>query len=168
MLGRDPRCDFDLIWAKIDIAYDIMIVVDRDVTLSGCRSRNGASFMILRRMLTGDIAFAASPALILEHEDDLKRRGLLGAPPSLSEGQVDQILDAICAQAYPSLPWFRFRPFLNDPKDDLIIECALAAGVRTIVSNDRAFRHPAVPAFGIRAIPAGQFIAELNRERMPK
>jgi predicted nucleic acid-binding protein len=145
-----------------------MIVVDTNVILSGCRSRNEASFLVLRGMLTGDFAFAASPALILEYEDVLKRRHLLGEPPSLSEDQVDQILDAICARAYPSLPWFRFRPFLNDPKDDLVIECALAAGVRTIVSNDRTFRHPAVPAFGIRAIPAGQFIAERNSERITK
>lgn len=98
----------------------------------------------------------------------MKRPGLLGDPPTLSLQQVDAILDALCARAVPSLPWFRFRPFLNDPKDDHVIECALAAGVRTIVTSDKHFRHPAVPAFGLRVIQAGDFVAELKPERKPK
>jgi hypothetical protein len=73
----------------------------------------------------------------------------------------------ICARAVPSLPWFRFRPFLNDPKDDLYVECALAAGARTIVTDDRHFRHPAVSAFGLTAIKVGDFVAA-NFERKPK
>jgi predicted nucleic acid-binding protein len=119
-------------------------------------------------MLTGDVPFAASPAVISEHEDVLKRPGLLGDPPTLSLQQVDAILDALCARAIRSLPWFRFRPFLNDPKDDHVIECALAAGAQTIVTNDKHFRHPAVPAFGLRVVQASDFVAELKLERNPK
>lgn len=153
---------------EYDIIYDIIIVVDTNIVLSGCRSRNGASFIVLRGMLSGEIQFAASPAMILEYEDILKRPDLLGDPPTLSHEQVEAILDALCAQAIPSLPWFRFRPFLNDPKDDHVIECALAAGAHTIVTNDRDFRHSAVPAFGLRVIQAGDLVAELKQERKPK
>lgn len=144
-----------------------MIVTDTNVILRGFRSKNGASFIILKGMLTGELPFAASPAVVLEYEDVLKRPGMLGPNPAISPQEVDQVLDMICARAVPALPWFRFRAFLNDPKDDLYVECALAAGARTIVTDDRHFRHPAVPAFGLTAIKAGDYVAA-NFERKPK
>lgn len=151
-----------------DIKYDIVIVADTNVVLRGCRSRNGASFVVLRGMLSGQIPFAASPTVILEYEEVLKRPGLLGAPPALTLPQVETLLDALCARAFPSSPWIRFRPFLDDPKDDHVIECALAAGARTIVTDDRGFGHPTVAAFGLRAIRPGDFVSELKQERKPK
>ena len=116
-------------------------------------------------MLSGEIEFAASPAVIFEYEDVLKRPGMLGDNPAVSLQQVDTILDALCAKAILSLPWFSFRPFLNDPKDDLFVECALAAGARTIVTGDKHFNHPAVPAFGLTAVKANEFVAQLRHER---
>jgi len=65
------------------------------------------------------------------------------------------------------MPLCRFQPFLNDLKDGLYVECALAAGARTIVTDDRRFKHPAVPAFGLTAIKASDFVAA-NYERKPK
>jgi predicted nucleic acid-binding protein len=118
-------------------------------------------------MLTGEIAFAASPAVIMEYEDVVKRPGLLGDNPWISRHEIDTILDVICAKAIPSLPWFRFRPFLNDPKDDLYIECALSSAARTIVTDDKDFRHAAMAAFGLTAITARDFVAAMIRERRP-
>ena len=111
---------------------------------------------------------AASPAVIFEYEDVVKRPGLLGDNPAISPQEIDQVLDEICTKAVLSLPWFRYRPFLSDPKDDLYVECALASGARKIVTDDRHFRHPAIPAFGLIAIKAGDFVAELRHERRPK
>jgi len=116
-------------------------------------------------LLTGDFPFAASPAVIAEYEDVLKRPGQLGSTPWIAIEEIDQILDAICEKAVPSLPWFRFRPFLEDPKDDIYVECALAAGARTIVTHDKHFRHPAVSAFGLTALTAAEFVAVTTRER---
>ena len=142
-----------------------MIVADTNVILSGCRSPNGASFVVLRGMLTGEIPFAASPAMLLEYEDVLKRPGMLGRTPAVPPWQIDTLLEALCENAVQTFPWFRFRPFLLDPKDDLFIECALAAGARLIVSGDRHFQHPDVAAFGLHVITASEFVADLRQER---
>jgi predicted nucleic acid-binding protein len=116
-------------------------------------------------MLTGAVAFAASPAVIIEYEDLLKRPGVHGEEPWLDGAQIDQLLDAICARAVSSLPWFRFRPFLNDPKDDLYVECALAVGARTIVTFDRHFRHPAVSAFGLEPVTPAELVSRSGLRR---
>lgn len=140
-----------------NITCDIMIVVDANVFLSALRSSQGASHQILHCMLTGEIAFALTPAVALEYEDVVKRSGLLGQPPALRMNEVDVVLDALFSRAHIVSPYFRFRPFLDDPKDDIYIECALSAGAELIVTSDRHFQHPAVHAFGLSVMRAAEF-----------
>jgi len=142
-----------------------MIVLDANVVLSALRSANGASNVIVRGMLEGAIPFAVSPAVALEYEEVLKRPGILGDDPWLSQDEVDIVLDALFSKATLASPRFRFRPFLEDPNDDLYVECALAAGARTIVTSDRHFNIPAVGAFGISIVKAGNFLVELGRRK---
>lgn len=142
-----------------------MIVADTNVILSGCRSRNGAAFVVLRGMVTGEIPFAASSAMMLEYEEVLKRPGMLSASSPVQQMHIDVLLDVLCEKAVQTFPWFRFRPFLHDPKDDLFIECASAAGARLIVTGDRHFQHPAVSAFGLTVTTASNFVADLRQER---
>jgi putative PIN family toxin of toxin-antitoxin system len=142
-----------------------MIVVDANVVVSALRSSKGASHLLLRKMLVGGVAFALSPAIAVEYEDVLKRPGMLGDTPWISNEEIDTVLDAVISRAMLVSPRFRFRPFLDDPKDDIYIECALAAGATLIVSNDRHFRHPAVEAFGLSVMKTGEFLAEREKRR---
>jgi putative PIN family toxin of toxin-antitoxin system len=142
-----------------------MIVVDANVILAAFRSANGASHLLLRQMIGGNIPFAVSPAVALEYEDLLKRPGILGPKPWVLGNEINVVLDALFEKALLVSPQFRFRPFLDDPKDDLYIECAFAAGARTIITNDRHFRHQSVQTFGLTVSNAGNFIAQFNRRR---
>lgn len=144
-----------------------MIVFDANVILSALRSRNGSSNLILREMISGTISFAVSPAVALEYEDVLKRPGILGENPWVTHDEIDVVLDAVFKRAKLVSPWFRFRPFLQDAKDDLYIECALAAGARIIVTSDRDFDVPVVGAFGLSVVKAGEFLAEFTRRSQP-
>jgi predicted nucleic acid-binding protein len=90
-------------------------------------------------MLAGEIPFAISAPVVLEYESVLKRPGILGEAPWIRPDQIDGILDALRARGKPVDPWFHFRPFLDDPKDDAYIDCALAGGASVILSGDRAF-----------------------------
>lgn len=142
-----------------------MMVVDANVVLSAMRSSAGASHLLLREMLVGKAPFAVSPAIALEYEDVLKRDGIFGDEPWIKPDEIDTVLDALFGQAHLVSPWFRFRPFLSDPKDDIYIECALAAGATFIVTHDRHFRHPTVGAFGISALTPAGFLAEWKTRR---
>ena len=93
--------------------------------------------MVLNNMLSGETRFALSTALFLEYEDVLKRLGILGSDNSVSNDQIDVILNGLSRMAVKVSPWFRFRPFLKDPKDDHLIECAFAAHARIILSGDK-------------------------------
>jgi putative PIN family toxin of toxin-antitoxin system len=140
-----------------------MIVVDANVVLSALRSRHGAANRVLLGMLSGEFAFAISPSIVLEYEDVLKRPGMLGTSPWIEPSQIDVVLDALCGCAKLVEPWLKFRPLLDDPKDDPYIDCALASGASVILSRDKHFRHPAVAAFGLRIMSAGEFLADKVR-----
>jgi len=73
------------------------------------------------------------------------------------------VLDAVFAAAVETPIWFRLRPVLNDPKDELYVECAFASGADVIITDDRHFRHPALREFGIRTLRADQFAGSLQQ-----
>jgi predicted nucleic acid-binding protein len=141
-----------------------MVVVDVNVLVRALRSQTNASHLILRRMLSGSLRFAVSSAVALEYESVLQRPGILGVRTPLSAADIDRVLDAIFATAVETSIWFRLRPVLNDPKDELYVECAFASGAAIIITDDRHFRHPALLEFGIRALRADEFVAGLQQE----
>jgi len=74
---------------------------------------------------------------------------------------VEDVLDYLCANAEEHAISFRWRPFLPDPSDDFILELAVAAGVRYIVTHN--VRHFAgIEAFGIEAITPAQMLVKLS------
>ena len=94
-----------------------------------------------------------------------KGREILGPDTSVSNDQIEVILNALCSMAVEVSPWFRFRPFLIDPKDDHLIECALAANAKIILSGDKVFNHADVAAFGLTSMRAGDYVYATNVER---
>jgi predicted nucleic acid-binding protein len=135
----------------------MLVVLDTNVLVSGLRSAFGASNAVLRRLALGDYRAAISTALCLEYDDVLRRPGLV---PTYTPEQITAFLDSFCAVAQEACIYFRWRPFLADPKDDLVFECALASGATHIVThNGKDFRD--TEAFGISIVTPGQLLAML-------
>lgn len=142
----------------------MLIVADTNVILRGVGNSEGASGAVLLGMLDGNINFAISPAVVLEYEDVLTRPTMMGTRHHLSHQEVEIVLDELCAIGFLAHPWFRFRPFVADPGDDHIIECAFAGGAQIIVSDDKVFDVPVVKAFGVDVFTASNF-AEWARNK---
>jgi predicted nucleic acid-binding protein len=106
--------------------------------------------------LLGDPRFEinVSVALVLEYEDVLTRQVAAGP---LTSQDVATLLDYVCDVANQRTVFFRWRPFLVDPKDDFILELAVEAGCDFIVTfNRRDFA--GVESFGIRVVTPGDFL----------
>ena len=134
------------------------IVLDTSVLIAALRSRGGASFELLR--IVGDERWRLhlSTALLLEYEAVAVREAQnFWLQPDL----VEDVLDYLCANAQEHAISFRWRPFLPDPNDDFILELAVAARARYIVTHN--VRHFAgVEAFGIDAITPAQMLVKLR------
>jgi putative PIN family toxin of toxin-antitoxin system len=134
------------------------IVIDTNVLVAGLRSRRGSAFRLLTLVGTGRFDIHLSVPLVLEYEDVLLRE-----LPHLqvSRTAVEDLLDFHCAVATCHSIFFLWRPFLRDPKDDMIVELAVKAGCDFIVTyNTRDFA--GVEQFGLRAIGPGAFLQHIG------
>ena len=100
------------------------IVIDTNVLISALRSRRGASYRLLSLLNSGKYRTYISVPLVLEYEDAAMR--LLGEVP-LSEQDIGSILDNICAAGQQHRVLYLWRPLLRDPKDEMVVELAVAA-----------------------------------------
>ena len=134
------------------------LVIDTNVLVSALRSRRGAAYRLLRTVRRREIPFALSVALVLEYEDALGRPDII---PDLPQPAVIRFLDALIALAEHQAVYFMWRPYLPDPKDDLILEVAVAAAATHIVTyNGRDFR--GVDPFGLMVVTPVELLRELG------
>lgn len=74
---------------------------------------------------------------------------------------VKMIIDFHCTVTTHHSIFFLWRPFLRDPKDDMILELAVKAGCEFIITyNTRDFA--GVEQFGLRAIEPGAFLQHIG------
>jgi putative PIN family toxin of toxin-antitoxin system len=124
-------------------------VLDTNVFVSALISRCGASHRLLKLIGSGLFDSHISVPLILEYEGAAKRRS--GSEILLSEQEIDDIIDYICAEAEHHQIHFLWRPFLKDASDDMVLELAVGAGCEYIVTfNLDDFQ--GIEQFGIEAI----------------
>ncbi len=95
-----------------------------------------------------------SVAMALEYEAVATREEHLTAG-GLSQDEANNLIDALIAVAVPIEVHFRWRPQLRDADDEMILEAAINAGDRVIVTfNTRDF-----------AEAAGKFGVQLKKPR---
>ncbi len=135
----------------------IEIILDTNVLHSGLYSSRGASYQILRLIKNGKIKPVLSTALLFEYEDVLKRNKRI---LKIKEKDIESILDNLCSVSKHQKIYFLWRPYLSDPKDDLILELAVASETKTIVThNIKDFK--GIHKFGVRSITPKILLEEI-------
>lgn len=94
----------------------------------------------------------------MEYRDVLSREDLNLA---VSEADIEALIEFHCAVAEKHQIFFLWRPYLADPKDDMVLELAVTARCDSVVTyNDRDF--VGIEKFGIRAITPATFLQEIG------
>jgi len=98
--------------------------------------------------------FHLSVPLVLEYEAVAKRKT---QNISLTDSNIDDIIDYMCAVGEPRQVHFLWRPTLKDPSDDFILELAVKSECDYIVThNIRDFT--ATEKFKVKAITPQKFL----------
>jgi putative PIN family toxin of toxin-antitoxin system len=135
------------------------IVIDTNVFVSALRSQYGASYKLLMLLECGKFETNLSVPLAIEYEDAAKR--LRGRKGNLRAGDIDDVLDYVFSVANRRKIYYLWRPFLSDPKDDMVLELAVAAGCGVIVTyNKKDFK--GADQFGIRILTAKEFLTTIG------
>jgi putative PIN family toxin of toxin-antitoxin system len=134
-------------------------VLDTSVLVAAMRSRQGASYQLLRRLPSPRFTPALSVALYMEWQAVLTRPEHL--PPGMDAERMLGFLRYLASIAHLQDVHYLWRPFLRDPDDDMVLECAVASGSRHIVThNVKDFRRAS--ALGVTALTPGDFLQLLE------
>ena len=138
------------------------IVLDTSVLVAALRSRQGASFALVRSLPNTEFQICLSVAVYTEWQAVLSR------PEHWPAGAAEQVVQGfvryLASTAHLQDIHFLWRPFLRDPDDDMVLECAVAAGCSTIVThNVKDFRQ--TEQFGVQALTPREFLHLLKEHR---
>lgn len=132
-------------------------VMDTNVLVAALRSRTGASFEVFRRLRLGLWTVVLSNHLLFEYEEILKRESpQLG----LSNADVDQLLNAICARSENWLLSHAWEPVLADPDDEPLVQLATESGARLITTHNIRHLLPA-KQLNIEVLKPAEFLTRL-------
>jgi putative PIN family toxin of toxin-antitoxin system len=125
--------------------------LDTDVLVAGMRSPGGASAAILRAARDGRAELLVSVPLALEYEAICSKAEHRLAS-GLSEREVDVFVTAVIAMAEPVVTYFRWRPQLRDPCDEMVLDAAVNGRADALVTfNIRDFGS-VPPQFGVELL----------------
>jgi predicted nucleic acid-binding protein len=126
------------------------------VVFSALFSSKGYSFELLEHLRAKAFQIAITPPLLFEYEDLLYRPGKI---PHLAPEEIDAFLNWLTFIARHHRVYYLWRPRLPDPRDDLVLEAALAASANFIVTFNLKHFRPA-ESLGILALDPQLFISQ--------
>jgi len=138
------------------------LVLDTDVLAATMRSPRGGSAELLRRIRLGQAVMLLNVPLALEYEAKcMTAEHRLASGLSLAE--IALFLDRLISLAEPVQTYYRWRPQLRDPGDEMVLEAALNGRANTLVTfNARHFG--AVPShFGIEVLRPKEAIWRIRK-----
>lgn len=136
------------------------VVFDTSVWVAAARSKRGASHALLSLLPHPGFQPAVSVPLFAEYRAVLMRPENLG---SRAPSEVEGFLDFFVSTSHLQEIFFLWRPALRDPHDESVLELAVAAGCRYIITHnlkhfDNAWR------WGVEALSPGDFLKKLNQQ----
>ena len=105
----------------------------------------------------GRFEIVVSVPLVVEYEAAL----LEHRPANVSPRDVGVVLDYVCAEAHEQEIYYLWRPLLRDPKDDMVLEVAVAGRCDRIVTyNIRDFG--GAQQFGVQIVRPFDFLRDIG------
>jgi len=136
------------------------VILDTNVLVAALRSKQGASYRLLKLLEKGDERWQinVSTALILQYEAVLKREiHRQGKDISM----IDKFIDDLVAVANRHSVFYLLRPYLIDVDDDFILELAFSSSADYIVTyNTKNFKR--VKIFGVDVITPKKLLQKIG------
>ncbi len=134
------------------------VVMDTNVLVAALRSQSGASFRMLSRIDSGKFSLCVSVPLVLEYEAAAKKNAKASG---LAASDVDVVIDYVCRVAEHYKVYYLWRPFLKDPKDDMVLELAVSSSSGFIVTFNRA-DFKGAEQFGVKVLAPKGFLQQIG------
>jgi putative PIN family toxin of toxin-antitoxin system len=136
------------------------VVLDTNVLVAALRSPLGASAALLGQLPSARWTPVLSVPLYCEYRDVLLRPGMV--PNALTSQDILAFCRFIASVSREQPIYFLWRPFLSDPKDDHLLEVAVAAGASHVIThNVKDFRQS--EELGVECVTPVDFLRFLRK-----
>ena len=140
----------------------IRIVIDTNILIAGLYSRRGYAYELISNIDDPQFEVYLSVPLVLEYEDVAKR---MARQLGRTEEDIDIVIDYICSIGKLQKIFYLWRPFLKDPRDDMVLELAVAASGEYIVTYNKKDFEGIEEQFGIPIITPEEFLREIGEQK---
>ncbi|NWH06642.1 putative toxin-antitoxin system toxin component, PIN family [Desulfobacter latus] len=131
------------------------VVIDTNILVSAMKSDMGASYALISTLPSKKFDFYISVPLYLEYQDVLTRPEHMTGKNTKEE--ILAFLRYLCKVAEHQKIFYLWRPWLKDPKDDLVLELAVASQCEYIITyNLKDFSN--IQNFGVKPIRPKEFL----------
>lgn len=134
--------------------------MDTNVFIAALRSKRGAAYRLLSLIDSGKFVVTVSVPLIFEYESVAKSKRTM-QETGLNGRDIDDLLDYICQVSERRRVHYLWRPFLKDPKDDMVLELAIEAECDAVVTYNIADFGPATQ-FGLQVMTPRDFLQKIG------
>ncbi len=134
------------------------VVIDTNVLIAALETKNGAAYKLLINLSNGYYLPNISVPLFIEYEAVAKRQDML---TGLSSADINAILDYILSKSDIRKIFYLWRPYLRDPKDDLVLEVAVESQSEYIITFSKK-DFSGVDKFGISLSTPHEFMKEIG------
>jgi len=117
--------------------------------------------VLVEAALAGLVEIAISTALVLEYEAVLTRPEHLRVS-ELALGEVEELLDSICELGVQVKVKWHWRPQLEDPDDEMVLETAINGFANAIVTFNRTDFIRAAMRFDLAVLSPREAIERIN------
>jgi putative PIN family toxin of toxin-antitoxin system len=139
----------------------VKVVLDTDVVVAASRSPGGGSAELLRRIWLGQASMLLNVPLTLEYEATcMTAEHRLASGLSLAE--IALFLDRLISLAEPVQSYYRWRPQLRDPGDEMVLEAAVNGQADAIVTFNEKDLREARSRFAIEVLRPGEILRRLK------
>lgn len=132
------------------------VVIDTNVLIAALKSKRGASYKLLISIPKKIYRQNISVPLFIEYEAVAKRTGMVSG---LTNVEINAILDYILSQSNIHEIYYLWRPYLKDPKDDLVLEVAVGSQSEYIITFNKK-NYQSIDKFGIKVVTPQEFMVE--------
>lgn len=128
--------------------------------MSALRSDLGASYAIISQLPSDKFQIVLTIPLYLEYQDVLTRPEHMSGKSSKDD--IINFLRYICSIAYKQQIYYLWRPWVKDPKDDMVLEAAVGSQSKYLVTHNLNDFKEIDTFFGIKAVTPGKFLHILS------
>ncbi len=139
------------------------IVIDTNIVLSALLSKRGASHRLMVWLFQQKKKYSVvSNTLITELEDVLTREKNIKLFNNLTKDDVLSFIDDICLISYHQAIHFLWRPFLKDKNDDMVLEVAVNANAKAIITFNPKDFEGVKESFGIEVLTPKEYLMRIG------